>query len=53
MVIVDRLTKYSHFVALAHPFAVAMVASTYMDHVFKLHGNPSTIVSDRGSTFTS
>ena len=53
MVIVDRLTKYSHFIAMAHPFIVFMVVVAYMDHVFKLHGNPSTIVSDRGPIFTS
>ena len=30
-----------------------MVAVAYLENVFKLHGNPSSIVSDRGSTFTS
>ena len=53
MVVVDRLTKYSHFIALTHPFTMATVANAYMEHVFKLHGNPNTIVSDRGPTFTS
>ena len=53
MVVVDRLTKYSHFMDLAHPFTVATVANAYIKHVFKLHGNPNTIVSDRGPTFTS
>ena len=52
-VVVDRLTKYSHFMALSHPFSVSMVAAAYLDNVYKLHGNPSTIVSDRGSVFTS
>ena len=53
IVVVDRLTNYGHFIALMHHFSVSMVASAYMDQVFKLHGNPSTIVSDRGPTFTS
>ena len=53
MVVVDRLTKYGHFIPLLHPFTVSMVAAAYMDYVFKLHGNPQTIVSDRGPTFTS
>ena len=53
MVAVDRLTKNGHFIALTHPFTVINVAKAYMDYVFKLHGNPSTIVSDRGPTFTS
>ena len=53
MVVVDRLTKYSHFIPLAHPFTVSTITTAYMDYVFKLHGNPHTIVSDRGPTFTS
>ena len=53
MVVVDRLTKYGHFIALSHPFTVHTVAVAYLDHVFKLHGNPTTMVSDRGPTFTS
>ena len=53
MVVVDRLTKYSHFIPLTHPFNVSTVATAYMDNVFKLHGNPMTIVSDKGATFTS
>ena len=53
IVIVDKLTKYGHFIALSHPFTVQIVATTYLDHVYKLHGNPNTIISDRGPTFTS
>ena len=52
-VVVDRLTKYSHFIALSHPFTISMVVVAYLEYVHKLHGNPSTIVSDRGSIFTS
>ena len=41
MVMVDKLTKYSHFIALSHPFSVSMVAFVYLDHMYKLHGNPT------------
>ena len=51
MVVVHRFTKYGHFITLSHPFTVVTVATTYLDHVFKLHGNPTSIVSDKGSTF--
>jgi hypothetical protein len=30
MVIVDRLTKYTHFCALSHPFKASTVATTFM-----------------------
>ena len=53
MVIVDHLTKYGHFIALTHPFTVSNMATAYLDNIFKLHGNLTTIVSDKGSTFIS
>uniref|UniRef100_A0A2N9IS51 Reverse transcriptase n=1 Tax=Fagus sylvatica TaxID=28930 RepID=A0A2N9IS51_FAGSY len=53
LVIVDRLTKYVHFLSLAHPYTAAKVAFLFMQNVFKLHGLPSSIVSDRDTAFTS
>jgi len=53
MVLVDQLSKYAHFCPLAHPYKVANVAQLFLDNIFKLHGTPSTIFSDRDPTFTS
>lgn len=49
----DRLTKNAHFIPLSHPYTAAMVARLFLDHIFKLHGMPTSIVSDRDPTFTS
>lgn len=31
MVVVDRLTKYAHFIALQHPFSALMVAEAFLN----------------------
>ena len=53
MVVVDRFIKYGNFIPLSHPFSVTIVAAAYLDNVYKLHGNPTSIVSDKGLTFLS
>ena len=52
-VVVDRLRKYAHFVALSHPYSAETVAQDYLDNIFKLHGIPRSIVSDRETIFLS
>lgn len=37
MVIVDRFTKYAHFVPLAHPYTAKVVSEAFVANVFKLH----------------
>jgi ribosomal protein L21E len=53
MVVVDKLTKYAHFIPLAHPYTVETVAQAFVDHIVKLHGPPLLIISDRDRIFTS
>lgn len=45
-VVVDCLTKYSHFVPLKGPYTAKTIAEMFLKHVFKLHGLPLSIVSD-------
>ena len=53
MVVVDCLSKYACFSALPHPFTPTLVAQVFLDQFFKLHGMPTSIVSDHDPTFTS
>ncbi|KAJ4786652.1 polyprotein [Rhynchospora pubera] len=53
LIVVDRLSKYSHFIALAHPYIAQSVALVFYESIVKLHGVPQSIVSDRDPVFTS
>src|SRR5437667_1473928 len=50
MVVVDRLTKMRHMIPLKS-LDVIEVAEAFIRNVFKLHGLPDTIISDRGGQF--
>lgn len=53
MVVVDKFSKYAHFVSLAHPLTAFQVAQAFVSHIFKLHGLPQSIISDHDRIFTS
>ena len=52
-VIVDRLTKSAHFLPVKATYPMAKLAKLYIKHIVCLHGVPVSILSDRGSMFTS
>lgn len=52
-VVIDRLTKYGHFVTLVHLVTAFTVAQVYLHHIYKLHGISESIVFDRDRIFLS
>jgi NAD-dependent SIR2 family protein deacetylase len=52
-VIVDRLTKTAHFIAVHTTYSVQQYAGMYMDQIVRLHGIPKTIICERGTHFVA
>jgi hypothetical protein len=52
-VIMDRLTKTAHFIAVHTTYSVQQYAELYMDQIVRLHGIPKNIISDRGTQFVA
>jgi hypothetical protein len=52
-VIVDKLTKSAHFLPVKTTYRPPKYADLYIAEIVSLHGVPKTIVSDRGSQFTT
>ena len=53
LTVVDRFSKMAHFIPLTKLPSAKETAEVMLSHVFRLHGFPKDIVSDRGPQFIS
>ena len=53
MVVVDKLSKFAHFIPVKSPCKAIDIANIFMKEIFRLHGMPKKIVSNRDTKFTS
>lgn len=52
-VVVDRMSKYAHFLALSYPFSPSTLAHEFLDHIYRFHGALIEVISDRDPVFIS
>jgi len=53
LVVIDRLTKVSHFIPCSKQVDGRQFANLFMKQIVRLHGLPHDIITDRGTLFTS
>jgi hypothetical protein len=53
LIVIDKLSKFGHFVPLSHQYTAHSFAQLFLSHIYRLHGFPAVIVSDRDPIFTS
>ena len=53
LVIIDRFTKMAYYVLVRKTISAEGLADVFLREVFRLHGMPRSIVSDRGPILTS
>jgi hypothetical protein len=52
LTVVDRFSKYAHFIALGQPYTATTVVQAFFEGIVRLHGFPLSIMSDRDPVFT-
>jgi len=53
LVVCDRLSKMIHFVATTEGTSAEDLTRLFRDNMWKLHGLPESVVSDRGPQFVA
>jgi hypothetical protein len=53
MVVIDKLSKFAHFVPMKSTYQSINIAKIFMKEIFRLHGIPKKVILDRDVKFTS
>lgn len=51
MVMVDRFSKYNYVIGLSHSFTAVTIVRQFMDHIYRLHGLPKSIIINKNTIF--
>ena len=52
MVVVDKLSKVAHFIPFKYTYKTDAIANNFMKEIFRLHGFPKAIISNKDVEFT-
>jgi hypothetical protein len=53
LMVIDKFSKYGHFIPLSHPYTTLSIAQLYLNNIYKLHGMPKFLMSERDKLFTN
>ena len=53
MVVVDKLSKETHFILVKSTYKAVNIVDIFMKEIFRLHGIPKTLITNRDAKFTS
>jgi hypothetical protein len=53
MVVINKFSKSTHFIPVKSTFKTINIAEIFMKEIFRLHGIPKMVISDRDVKFTS
>ena len=53
MLVIDKLSKSTHFIHVKSNYKSINIAEFFMKDIFRLHGIPKMVISDRDVKFTS
>ena len=53
LVVMDRFTKMAHFIPTTEKTSAEGLARLFRDNIWKLHGLPDSVISDRGPQFAA
>ena len=53
MVVIDKVTKISHFIPIKSTYKMVDIADIFFREIFRLHRIPRVMISDRDLKFTS
>ena len=51
-VVIDKLSKATHFIPVKSTYKVVHIADIFLKEIFRLHGIPKAIISNRDAKFT-